>query len=39
LFAVVDKSTKWVDVELGLGAGLTGASDHRVIKLILSKDL
>lgn len=39
LFAVVDRRTKWADVELGFGAGFTGATDHRVIKLILSRDL
>jgi hypothetical protein len=38
LFFVVDKQTHWVDVELGFGAGLTQASDHRVLKMILSKD-
>ncbi|HMA00195.1 MAG TPA: hypothetical protein VKP66_19810 [Steroidobacteraceae bacterium] len=39
LFAVFDVNTPWVDIEAGLGAGLTGASDHRVIKLILTRDL
>lgn len=39
LFAVVDLHTRWLDIEAGLGAGLTGASDHRVFKLILMKDL
>jgi hypothetical protein len=39
LFLVVDKNTKWLDIEAGIGAGLTGASDHRVFKLILMKDL
>jgi hypothetical protein len=39
LFFVFDRQTSWVDVELGFGAGLTEASDHRVLKLILSKDL
>jgi hypothetical protein len=38
LFFVVDKQTRWVDVELGFGAGLTQASDHRVLKLILARD-
>ncbi|HWJ36878.1 MAG TPA: hypothetical protein VNR70_16550 [Steroidobacteraceae bacterium] len=38
LFAVVDFSTKWVGIEAGVGAGLTSASDHRVFKLILTKD-
>jgi len=39
LFVVLDQHTRWVDVELGFGAGLTEASDHRVLKLILAKDL
>jgi hypothetical protein len=38
LFAVVDINSKVVDVEVGVGAGLTGASDHWVLKLILSRD-
>lgn len=39
LFAVLDINTPWMDIEAGIGAGLTGASDHRVFKLILSRDL
>jgi hypothetical protein len=39
LFGVLDVNTKWIGIELGIGAGLTRASDHRVIKLILSRDL
>jgi len=39
LFAVIDIDTRWVGIEAGVGAGLTGASDHRVIKLILTHDL
>jgi hypothetical protein len=39
LYAVMDVNTRWVDIEAGIGAGLTGASDHRVIKLILTRDL
>ena len=39
VFAVIDVSTRWVDIEAGIGAGLTGASDHRVLKLILTRDL
>ena len=38
LYAVMDVNTRWVDIEAGIGAGLTDASDHRVIKLILSRD-
>jgi hypothetical protein len=39
LFSVVDIHTRRLDIEFGLGAGLTSASDHRVFKLILMKDL
>jgi hypothetical protein len=39
LFAVVDINTKMVGIEAGVGAGLTSASDHWVLKLILSRDL
>ena len=39
LFAVVDINTKWVGIEAGIGAGFTGASDHRIFKLILTRDL
>ena len=38
LFAVVDVDTKALGIEAGVGAGLTGASDHWVLKLILSRD-
>jgi len=39
LFGVIDVTTKAVGIELGVGAGLTSASDHWVLKLILSRDL
>jgi hypothetical protein len=39
VFAVVDKSTKFCDVEFGVGLGMTDASDKFQLKLILSKDL
>jgi hypothetical protein len=39
LFGVFDVNTKWVGIEAGLGAGFTRGSDHRVIKLILTRDL
>jgi hypothetical protein len=39
LFSVIDIHTHGLDIEAGLGAGLTSASDHRVFKLILMKDL
>lgn len=38
LFAVVDVNTKVAAIEAGVGAGLTRASDHWVLKLILSRD-
>jgi hypothetical protein len=39
LFSVLDIHTRRLDIEFGFGAGLTSASDHRVFKLILMKDL
>ena len=38
LYGVIDH-TGWFDVELGLGFGLTDASDRFTIKLILARDL
>ncbi len=39
LFAVADYSSDAIDVETGIGWGLTPASDGLSLKLILSKDL
>ena len=39
LFGVIDVNTKWAAIEAGVGAGLTSASSHWTLKLILSKDL
>jgi hypothetical protein len=39
IFAVFDHSSKVVDVEAGVGIGVTAASDKWQLKLILSKDL
>jgi hypothetical protein len=39
LFAVADYSGKPMDIEAGIGFGLTPASDDLVLKLILSRDL
>ena len=39
LYGVVDKSTKYMDFEAGIGFGLTDASDKLTLKLILSRDL
>ena len=38
LFGVIDYARAPISIELGLGAGLTSASDHAVAKLILSRD-
>jgi hypothetical protein len=38
-YAVFDKSTKFMDIEGGVGIGVTAASDKWQLKLILSKDL
>jgi len=39
IFAVVDRSTKYLDFQIGAGFGLTDASDGFTLKLILAKDL
>lgn len=39
LFAVFDHSSKILDVEAGIGFGMTAASDKVTLKLILSRDL
>jgi hypothetical protein len=39
LYGVIDKSTKYMDFEVGIGFGLTDASDKLTLKLILSRDL
>ena len=39
LWAVVDRSATFADVEAGVGFGLTSASDLVTVKLILSRDL
>ena len=39
IFAVVDHSSKAVDIEFGVGVGVTGATDKWTLKLILSRDL
>lgn len=39
LFGVLDYKSAALSVELGVGFGMTPSSDHRVIKLILSRDL
>jgi hypothetical protein len=39
LFAVFNRSTKFADIEAGVGFGLTGASDKLTFKLMLARDL
>jgi hypothetical protein len=39
LFAVVDRGSKRINVQFGVGFGLTPASDKVTLKLILSRDL
>ena len=39
LFGVIDINTPWIGIEAGIGAGLSSASDHRVFKIILTRDL
>ena len=39
LYAVMDHTTKYVNIEAGIGFGLTSASDKVTLKLILSRDL
>jgi len=39
LYAVVDRNGEPMDIEAGVGFGLTSGTDHLVLKLILSKDL
>jgi hypothetical protein len=39
LFGVIDHHGKFLDIEFGVGYGLTDASDRWTLKLILSRDL
>jgi len=39
LYGVVDHTTKYGDIEFGMGFGLTDASDKITLKLIFSRDL
>jgi hypothetical protein len=39
LYGVLDRTSKAVDVEAGVGFGLTNATDRLTLKLILSRDL
>jgi hypothetical protein len=39
LYGVVDHSSRFLNIEAGVGFGLTGASDKLTMKLMLSRDL
>ncbi len=39
LWGVFDRSSRALDIEVGVGFGLTGASDGLTLKLMLSRDL
>jgi hypothetical protein len=39
LWGVFDHSASWVDIEAGIGFGLTPASDKVTLKLMLSRDI
>jgi hypothetical protein len=39
LFAVLDHSFGRTEIEIGAGFGMTSGSDHRLLKLILARDL
>ena len=39
IFVVVDHNARLLDIEAGVGFGVTGASDKVTLKLILSRDL
>ena len=39
VWAVLNHATKYVDIETGVGVGLTSASDRLTLKLMISRDL
>jgi hypothetical protein len=39
IYGVVDRKTKFADIEFGVGFGLTSASDKITLKLMLARDL
>ena len=39
IYGVFNHSSKWVDMEVGVGFGLTAASDKVTLKLLLTRDL
>ena len=39
VWAVMDHNTKWLNIETGIGAGITHGADKLTLKLMLSRDL
>lgn len=39
IYGVFDHKTKFVDIEAGVGIGVTGSSDKLTLKLLLSRDI
>jgi hypothetical protein len=39
VWGVVDRNTKWVDIETGFGVGVSAGADKLTLKLMLSRDL
>jgi hypothetical protein len=39
IYGLIDHAARWVDIEAGVGVGLTDASDRLTFKLILARDL
>ena len=36
---MIDRNTKWLNIETGIGAGITHGADKLTLKLMLSRDL
>ena len=39
IYGVMNHTTKFMDIEAGIGVGMTDASDRLTFKLILARDL
>ena len=39
IYGVIDRTTRFADIEAGIGFGLTGSSDKITLKLMFSRDL
>jgi hypothetical protein len=39
VWAVADHNTKWVNIETGVGVGVTHGADRWTLKLMISRDL